>query len=225
MLHVLVSLLPSTAAAIVYFGWTAALAVVLSLASAVLTEFVYYLIQHAFWKAPRATLRNFAAQFDFTSAVTGLLLALTLPSSVGGLYLPVLGSAFAIAVVKMLFGGTGKNIVNPALAGRIFLFISFTAMTVYPLPAFGPLSLPAADSLTTGATQLNRLLHGESVLSLPDLLLGTGVSGCMGETCKVAILAGYVYLCATGIIKWYLPLLYVGTCGLFGVALEGFDFA
>lgn len=223
MLDVLIALLPATVAGIVYFGWEAAVICILGVASAVLTEFIWFILAKKIWKNGKEVLRDFAAQFDFTSCITGLLLALTLPSSVSGWYMPVLGSVFAVGVVKMLFGGTGKNIVNPAIAGRVFLFISFSAMTLYPAAHFGPI---ASDlSPVTGPTQLGQLMQGAETLSPVDLFLGTGVAGCIGETCKLALLVGYLYLVFRGVIKWYLPLLYIATEGLFAVALEGFDFA
>lgn len=218
MLDVLIALLPAAAAGIVYFGGEAAAVIALSLVSALLTEFVWFLLREKIWAQPKEVLKKFAAQFDFTSPITGLLLALCLPADIGAWYMPVLGSIFAVGVVKMLFGGTGKNIVNPAIAGRVFLFISFAAMTSYPLARFGALN--AGGGLTTGATQLNQLLNGETVLSPLDLFLGTGVAGCIGETCKLALLAGGVYLCVRGVIKWYLPVLYIGVTGLFAAALE-----
>ena len=237
MLDVLIALLPATAAGIVFFGWAAAVTVLLAVFSAALTEFVWYIVEHKIWRNGKETLRGFVKGFDYTSLVTGLLLALCLPASPDALYMPVLGAVFAVAVVKMLFGGTGKNIVNPAITGRIFLFISFTAMTVYPAANFMPLldynlslttgastGASVSDALSTGATQLGNLLNGNALLSNLDLFLGTGVAGCIGETCKLALLVGYLYLCVRGVIKWYLPVLYIGVTGLFAVALEGFDF-
>ena len=240
MLDVLIALLPAAVAGIVYFGWQAAAIILIAMASAALTEFVWYLIEHKVWRGGKETIEAFAAQFDFTSLVTGLLLALCLPANIDGWYMPLLGSIFAVGVVKMLFGGTGKNIVNPAIAGRIFLFISFTAMTVYPAANFGPL-LPdnlaiwqtqpeikptwtPQSALETGATQLGNIFNLKPVLSNLDLFLGTGVAGCIGETCKLALLVGFLYLCVRGVIKWYLPILYIGVTGLFAVALEGFNF-
>ena len=224
MLDVLVALLPAAAAGIVYFGWAAAVTIVLAMASAFVTEFCWYIVEHKIWKNGKETIFAFFRAFDFTSLVTGLLLALCSPAAEDALYMPVLGAVFAVAVVKMLFGGTGKNIVNPAIAGRIFLFISFSAMVAYPAAAFGPLSENDL-ALSTGATQLGNLLNGDPTLSALDLFLGTGVAGCIGETCKLALVVGYLYLCARGEIKCYLPLLYIGVTGLFAVALEAFDFA
>ena len=221
MLDVLIALLPASAAGIVFFGWEAAVFIAISLAGAFLTELVWYLIQHKVWM-DSGILKDFFRQFDFTSLVTGLLLALCLPAQIEAWYMPLIGSIFAVGVAKMLFGGTGKNIVNPALAGRIMLFISFTAMTMYPAANFGPIATDAANfDPSAGSTQLGNFLSGQPMLSALDLFLGTGVAGCIGETCKLALLVGYLYLCVRGVIKWYLPLLYIVTTGLFAMALEG----
>ena len=221
MLDVLIALLPASAAGIVFFGWEAAVFIAISLASAFLTELVWYLIQHKVW-TDSGILKDFFRQFDLTSLVTGLLLALCLPAQIEAWYMPLIGSIFAVGVAKMLFGGTGKNIVNPALAGRIMLFISFTAMTMYPAANFGPIATDAANfDPSAGSTQLGNFLSGQPMLSALDLFLGTGVAGCIGETCKLALLVGYLYLCVRGVIKWYLPLLYIAATGLFAMALEG----
>ena len=224
MLDVLIALLPAAVAGVVYFGWVAFVTILLAMFTAALTEFCWYIVEHKIWRNGKETFTAFFRQFDYTSLVTGLLLALVCPASLEALYMPVLGAVFAVAVVKMLFGGTGKNIVNPAIAGRIFLFISFTAMVTYPDANFGPLLSYADGALTTGATQLGNFLNGTAMISDLDLFLGTGVAGCIGETCKPALLVGYLYLCVRGVIKWYLPLLYIVVCGLFAVCLEGFDF-
>lgn len=221
MLDVLIALAPATFAGFVFFGVAAFVTVLLAVVSAVLAEFVYYILRERIWENPAGVLKQFFVQFDFTSVITGLLLALVSPASLEHCYMPVLGSIFAIVAVKMLFGGTGKNIANPAIAGRIFLFISFTAMTVYPAA-----NSPALfdNTIATGATSLQSMLGGNGSLSALDLLLGTGVAGCIGETCKIALLAGFIYLCVRKVIKWYYPVLYVAVCGLFAVCLEGFDF-
>lgn len=225
MLDVLIALVPAAAASIVYFGWQAAVIIAIAMASAFLTEFVYYIIQHKIWANPKETCLKFFRQFDFTTLVTGLLLALCIPANINGWYMPILGSIFAIAVVKMLFGGTGKNIVNPALAGRIFLFISFGLMLTASVCNFAPI-IGGGEELQTGATQLGgNILQGNESISPLDLFLGTGLATtAMGETCKLALLVGGIYLCVRGVIKWYLPLIYIAVTGLFAVALEGFDF-
>lgn len=221
MLDVLIALLPATVAGIVFFGWQAAVIILLSVFSAALTEFVYFIVQNAIWRNPKEVLTRFIKQFDFTSLITGLLLALVIPADIDAWYMPILGSIFAVAVVKMLFGGTGKNIVNPALGGRIFLFISFAAMTAYPAANFGALFAAGAGAPVTGATPLmNALQGGGGALNPVDLLIGTGVAGCIGETCKIALLVGGIYLCVRGVIKWYLPVLYIVVTGLFASLLD-----
>ncbi len=225
MLDVLIALIPATAAGIVFFGYAAAIICVISLASAFLTELGYYCILHKVWRNGKRVFKDFLHQFDFTTLISGLLLVLVLPASLEIWYLPILGNLFSIAVVKMLFGGTGKNVVNPAIGGRIFLFISFqTLMTAYPAALFGTL-FATSGTLMTGATSLTSGLAGEGTLSALDLFLGTGVAGCIGETCKLALLLGGIYLCVRGVIKWYLPLLFIAATGLFAVCLEGFDFS
>ncbi len=215
MLDVLVALLPATGASILFFGYEAAILIAISLASAFCSELAFYI-------ALKKPLSQFFTQFDYTSLVTGLLLALCLPANLQAWYAFPLGNLFAVGVVKMLFGGTGKNVINPALGGRIFLFISFSVLTVYPSAKITAL-LPHTGVMT-GASSLDSLLKGEGTLSLLDLFLGTGVAGCMGETSKLALLLGGVYLCLRGVIQWYLPLLTLLSCGLFTACLQGFDF-
>lgn len=189
-------------------------------------------------KAKRAELRKAAfaksrgvciswvKQFDFTSVVTGLILALILPSTVKW-YEAAIGSVAAIVFIKMLFGGTGRNIANPAAAGRLFMFISF-AITTYTAANFGTVIEGSGETLTSGATYLSGALLIENpnlgAISLLDLFLGTGVAGCIGETCKLALIVGYIYLVIRRVIKWWQPLLYIIVTGLMAAALNA-DFA
>lgn len=189
-------------------------------------------------KAKRAELRKAAfaksrgvciswvKQFDFTSVVTGLILALILPSTVKW-YEAAIGSVAAIVFIKMLFGGTGRNIANPAAAGRLFMFISF-AITTYTAANFGTIGEASGETLTSGATYLSGALLIENpnlgAISLLDLFLGTGVAGCIGETCKLALIVGYIYLVVRRVIKWWQPLLYIVVTGLMTAALNA-DFA
>lgn len=218
MLDVIIALIPATVAGIVFFGLNALLVLFLSTFSAVATEVIYSLCL-------KKNIKDIIKEFDFTSVITGLLLGLTMPSGVNW-YIPVLSAIFAIAVVKMLFGGTGKNIVNPAIAGRVFAFIAFlTPMTTYILPNFA--------SVDSGATQLTILLQNgiDSIVgtngtySLLDAFLGINLKGCIGETCKLAILIGGIYLIARKVIKWQWPVLYILSTGLMSVVLHKFDFA
>lgn len=218
MLDVLIALLPTAIVGCIYFGLKAVLILALSVISAIGAEFIFLLITG---KSFKEILR----QFDYTSAVTGLLVGMTI-STVYPWYAPILGSIFAIIVVKMLFGGTGKNVVNPAIVGRIFIFMSFQAMIVggWLLPSVEPIG---GKTVATGATALTSMLETGKLpnLSLLDLFLGTGLAGCIGETCKLTLILGGIYLVIRGVIKWYYPLLYIGVTGLVAVCLNGFNFA
>jgi len=209
MINVCISLMPAATSGIIFFGLKAFLLIALSVLTAFLSETLYLLII----KKP---IKDILKEFDFTSIVTGLLVALSIGTNYP-IYSVVFGSAFAIIVVKMLFGGTGKNLVNPAVTGRIFIFISFQAMVT-------PWLIPMASTPTTGATNLE-LLFGGSSMSILNLFLGTNLGGCIGETCKLAILIGGVYLAVTKIINIIYPLITIAVSGLFAVCLGGFDFS
>lgn len=237
MIDVLISLLPAVIAGIVLFGWYTLAIEVVSVAAAVAAEFVYYFIYNGGFahkcKNAGAICRDWVRKFDFTSAVTGLILALIMPANADWtplLYEVVIGDIFAIVIVKMLFGGTGKNLVNPAAAGRVLIFISFS-ITTFSAGIFEPISLDS--NLFTGATHLSGYLLGgnaKAEIALIDLFVGTGVAGCIGETCKIALLIGYLYLVVRKVIKWWQPVLYIvvaaflSTClaaagGTFDIAL------
>lgn len=225
MIDVAISLLPCTIAGCVFFGWQALLITLMSVFACVATEFVYYFIANKGFSNKcadaKAVCVRWVKQFDFTSVVTGLILALIIPVTEKWyevFYQVIIGGIFAIAVVKMLFGGTGKNLVNPAAAARVFMFISFAGISA--VAATNILFKPVVDSsvIVTGATNLGGLLPKEgdpvSNIALLDLFLGTGVIGCIGETCKLAIIVGYVYLAVRKVIKWWQPLLFVAVFGL-----------
>lgn len=225
MIDVCIALLPCAIAGIVYFGALAVMVELLSVFSCVATEFVYFFIQNKGFKDAKKVCLRWLKQFDFTSVVTGIILAMIVPSSVNW-YEIIIGGIFAIAVVKMLFGGTGKNLVNPAAAARIFLMMSFAvSMTKYVLPLFDSVCWDSG-SLSSGATNLSSVLgkNPHSVLDPLDLFLGTGVYGCIGETCKVAVLVGFVYLCVRRILKWWQPVLFIAVFGFVAVLLSGFAF-
>lgn len=211
MIDVLIALVPATVMGGVYFGLYALLLVALSILSCIASEVIYLLIRGEKFK-------DILNKFDFTSAVTGLLLGLNLPANCPW-YIPLLGGVFAVIVVKMLFGGTGKNFVNPAIAARVFLLISFAeAMTTWAVPSVGAIK---TSTVATGATALGSVIKGERVISNLDLFLGTGVSsGALGETCKIALIVGYVYLLIRKVVD-YKPLIYIGVTGLMTVVLQG----
>lgn len=223
---VCIALLPAAIAGIVFFGVMAFVTEIVSVAACVLTEFVYYFIANGGFakkcKNAGGVCKKWLRQFDLTSVVTGLILALILPVKVNW-YEVLIGAVLCIALVKMFFGGTGKNLVNPAAAGRVIMFISFAAsMSAYVAPQFNPVMDDSA--VFSGATNLSGFLltgAGNSVNAL-DLFLGTGVAGCIGETCKLAIIIGYIYLCVRKVIKWWQPLLFLGVFGFFAVLMAGF---
>ena len=197
MRNVIIALLPTLAASVILFGLRALAVTTVSVASCVLCEVI--------WCALRKEPQSFK---DLTAVITGLLLAFNLPVSVP-LYIPVIGAFTAIVVVKLLFGGLGRNFANPAIVARITLAVSFPSlMTDYRFPE----PLIACDALTS-ATPLAAAKTGAE-LSLIDLLLGTH-GGVMGETCAIAILLGLVWLLATHTIEFTIPAVYMGTVVLF----------
>lgn len=200
MKDVLIALLPTTIWGIYIFGIRAALIVLISVVSSVLFELLTQLV-----------LRRTVTIADCSAAVTGLLLALNLPSSVP-LYVPVVGSAFAIIVVKQLFGGIGKNVMNPALAARVFLMLSWTGDMTHFSPAYADRLSLSVDAVAS-ATPLEALKGGEISLSLFDLFLGR-VGGCIGEISVLMLLIGGAYLLIRRVISWHIPVAFVGTVAI-----------
>lgn len=198
MLAVIAALLPATGFGVYHFGLRALAIVLISVASTVLTEFLFGLYKK------KQTVS------DLSAVVTGLLLALNLPVSVP-LWLPVLGGVFAILVVKLLFGGLGQNFMNPALAGRCFLLISFPAlMTDFTYDTF------------TSATPLSQLKAGEGV-NILDMVLGN-TGGTIGETSVIAILIGACFLLITGVIDLKVPGSYIVSFLIFVAVFGGRGF-
>ena len=199
---VVIALLPTSLYGIYNFGFRALLIILISVISSVGFEWIYDRLMHK-----KNTVK------DFSAVVTGLLLALNMPVSIP-LWMPVLGSAFAIIVVKQLFGGLGQNIMNPALAARCFLMISFAGkMTNF---AVSEGFRGAVDSVT-GATPLAALKDhgfGEGSVSVVNLFLGNH-QGTIGETSALAILLGAIILVAYKIITLRVPLTYIGSFGVF----------
>ncbi len=195
MMWVLIALLPATAFGIFNFGLSAAIVVVVTVASAVLTEYAYQKLMHK-----KVTIS------DLSAAVTGLLLALNMPPTAPW-WMCVLGSVFAILVVKQVFGGLGQNFMNPALGARCFLLISFT----------GRMTTFVYDGVS-GATPLALLKAGESV-NVMDMFIGN-IAGTIGETSVIAILIGAVILLVKGIIDIRIPGTYIVTFVVF-VAIFG----
>ena len=205
---VLLALLPAALFGIYNFGPHALLLILISMATCVATEAVYEHFMHK-----KLTIK------DYSAAVTGLLLALNLPPSAPW-WIPVIGGVFAVLVVKQLFGGLGQNFMNPALAARCFLLISFTGrMTNFAVPenAWGKV----VDTVS-GATPLAALKAGESV-DVMSLFLGN-VQGTIGETSALAILIGAAILLGTKVIDCRIPLTYIGTFAVFVLLFGGHGF-
>ena len=213
---VALALLPTTLFGIWNFGFRALLVVLVTVASSVFFEWLYDRLMH---KKNTVT--------DFSAAVTGLLLALNMPPQIP-LWMPVLGSAFAIIVVKQLFGGLGQNFMNPALAARCFLMISFTGkMTDF---AVDKLSGYHCIDTVTGATALAELKNSgftADSISVKNLFIGN-IHGTIGETSALAILIGAVILLAFKVIDLKIPLTYIGSFAVFVIFYmlgtgKGFD--
>ena len=191
MLDVIIALIPATIMGVYYFGMRAGLVLLTSVISCVLCEYIYQ-------KASGKTV----AVNDLSAAVTGLLLGLNLPSSIP-LWMVVIGSIFSIALVKQLYGGIGKNFLNPALAARCFMIIAWAgAMTIYKEPF-------SADAISQ-ATPL-AVLNGTSTGELPtvkDAFMGS-IPGSIGETSAVALLLGGLYLVFKRVISWRIPVCYI----------------
>ena len=202
MRDVLISLAPATVAGCIIFGWRALLVLAVAVVSCVLFEFVYDLIT----KKERTVS-------DLSAAVTGLLLGLNLPANIP-IWQCVIGSLFAIVVVKCLFGGIGCNLVNPAITARVFMLVAFSSLA----KAGEPIIVDSA----AGATPLTQLYDGK-MPKLLDLFLGT-TGGAIGETCAAALLIGFVYLLVRKVITWHIPTLYVATVFVLSLFMEGFDF-
>ncbi len=204
MLDVIIALCPALVWAVYLFGARALTLTAVSVGSAVLFEYLYRLI-----------MKKSNDIGDLSAAVTGMLLAFCLPVSVP-LWMPAVGSFFAIVIVKQLYGGIGKNVVNPALAARVFLFLAFPgdmARFTAPsekLPAF---SLKGAD-IVASATPLASLKEGVAPPdSLLDLFLGN-CAGCIGEISVLLLLAGALYLFVRKIITWQIPVCYIATVAI-----------
>ncbi len=198
MLDVIISLVPALIASVVLFGLRALVVTVVTVAACMLSEFV-----------SRKIMKRSNTLGDLSAIVTGILLAFNLPSGIP-YWMAALGGVIAIVVVKQLFGGIGQNFVNPAIAGRIILLLSFgSEMASWTQPKAGIMNLSGVDALT-GATPLAALAKGEALPSLLDMFLGNR-GGCLGETCAAALLLGGLYLIIRKVISPAIPLSFIGT--------------
>ncbi len=194
MRDVVIALLPACVVAVVFFGVKAFLVLLVSTVSAVLAEALY----------ERAVGRQITIN-DYSAVITGLLLAMTLPPGVP-LYVPVVGSVFAIVIAKQIFGGLGCNFINPALAGRAFL------LAAYPMQMTQDWLNPVTADALSGATPL-AVFKGTGVGTMPgvmDLLIGKR-AGSLGETCILALILGGLYLVWRKVIDFQTPIGFLGT--------------
>lgn len=199
MVLVMAALMPAAIFGIYNFGMPALVVLIITTASAVAAEYIWQRAMHK-----KITIN------DFSAVVTGLLLGLNLPSTAPW-WMCVLGSVFAIIIVKQLFGGLGQNFMNPALGARCFLLISFTGrMTTFTF-----------DGVAM-ATPLAKLKAGEAVDTM-DMLLGR-IPGTIGETSVIAILIGAIFLILMGIIDLRIPGTYLATFVIFIVLFGGHGF-
>ena len=195
MLYVIIALLPASLFGIFNFGYKALVLILVTIASCLASEWIFDKIVHKKNSLP-----------DLSAVVTGLLLALNLPAGLPW-WEAVIGSVFAIVIVKMLFGGLGHNFMNPALGGRCFLLIAFAAdMTNFSSTKFEAYS---------GATPLGMIRNeGLSSVNIMDMLTGK-IPGTIGETSVIAILIGAIFLILMGVIDLKIPASYIITFAVF----------
>ncbi len=199
MLYVIIALLPASIFGVYNFGLRALLLIAVCIATCVASEWIFEKIVHK-----KSTIT------DFSAVLTGLLLALNLPHTLP-IWQAVLGSVFAIVIVKMLFGGLGQNFMNPALGARCFLLVSFAStMTSFTYDG------------VTGATPLALMRNGESVDTM-KMFLGT-TAGTIGETSVIALLIGAVFLILMGVIDLRIPGSYLITFVVFLLIFSGKGF-
>jgi len=191
---VIISLLPVTVAGTLIFGWRSLLVVAVCVISSLVFETLFNLIA-----------KKDQSVWDLSAAVTGLLLALNLSAN-APLWQCVVGSMFAIVVVKCLFGGIGRNLVNPAITARVFMLIAFSTLTKSAFPV---------DSVASATP-----LTAETTPPFMDLFLGKH-GGTIGETCILALIIGGIYLIIRGVISWHIPVTFIGTVFIFSYIFEG----
>jgi len=206
MVDVCIALLPAALYGVFQFGWNAAMVMAVSVFTAVATEVAIELIFHK----PRTI-------HDFSAVVTGMLVGMSCPPTVP-FWIPMIGSFFAIAVVKMLFGGLGYNFMNPAVTARAVLLASWPGlMTNWQF--LTPAEAVASATTTSQATPIAALHYG-TASTYGDLFLGN-VAGCIGEVSKLLLLLGAAYLVIRGVIRLYTPVALLGTLFLLTWAFGG----
>jgi len=218
MKGVLIALIPALAVSLLYFGLADLYIILTSVLSCIVLEFV---INKYLFKSDRLTIT------DGSAALTGLLLALNLPSGLP-LWMVILGAVFAIGVIKMSFGGLGNNLFNPALMGRVFLLISFPAqMTTWPVNEWASNAIDGASGATPLGIMTGVLNHapGVSLNQLPsawEMFIGT-TGGSIGEMSALALLLGLVYMIWKKVITWHIPITIIATAFIFAEILHLVD--
>ena len=210
MRDVVIALLPAAVAALLFFGIDALRVILTSVAACVMFEYM----------ACRYWLKIDNTTHDYSAVITGLLLAYNLPSTMP-CWMILIGAFVAIIITKMCFGGLGCNIFNPALAGRVFLFISFPVqMTIWPKPYFLKMFSPDGE---TGATTLRMIKSigkttdlSQAMYSFDDLpeywdMFFGNTGGCIGEVSAFALLIGFAYLLWRKVISWHIPVFFIAT--------------
>ena len=204
MRDVIIALLPAAVAGVILFGWQALITILVCVATTVLSEFLFNL----FTKKDQTVT-------DLSAVVTGLILALSLPAK-ADIWHCIVGSVFAIVVVKCLFGGIGCNFANPAATARVFLLIAFSA-------SIGGATAPALGSVDLVATatplEIIKLGNGAELPSLVDMFLGNR-AGAIGETSALALILGGLYLIVRRVIKWQVPVIYIATVFLLSLIIK-----
>lgn len=208
MMHVIIALIPAVLVALFYFGLGAAVVICTSIVGCVAVE---YLITR-FMLGQKPSIGNLSA------VLTGLLLALNLPSNLP-VWTVLIGCVVAIGIGKMTFGGLGCNIFNPALVGRVFLLLSFpVAMTSWPEPIVNRMAYTDAS---TGATVLGLLKQGliePSDVNLMDALMGQ-MGGSLGEVGAIALIIGFIYMLCMRVITWHTPVAIIATVAIFSLCV------
>ena len=202
MLDVIIALLPTSVAGAVIFGWQALLVMAVCVASAVCAEYLFNLI-----------VKKEQTISDLTAVVTGLILALNLRAD-APVWQCVIGSVFAIIVVKCLFGGLGCNFANPAATGRIFMLLCFTGTL-----SGGMAPVIGGSTLETSATPLSVMKSGGELPSMLDMFIGLR-GGAVGEVCIAAILVGFAYLVIRRVIHFETPIIFVATVFILTLIVE-----
>ncbi len=208
MYGVLIALIPAFLVAVYVFRLDAL--IITALAVLFCVGFEYLITKHIMKKEPQI--------FDGSAIITGVLLAFNVPSNLP-IWILALGALFSIGVVKLAFGGLGNNIFNPAIAGRIFLLISFPAqMTTWPTPAVGA----TTDAITSATVLSNLTFDPGAVISIKDMFFGFE-GGSIGEMSALALLLGLGYMLWKRVITWHIPISIIITVAVFTGALYAYN--